>query len=114
MPDILDRDRTKVKLNWNASTAPDFDYYRIKMGGETSTWEDATTIVDNYKLNTEYIYTLPSTGTYKFFIKAINKSGIESFYPASTPATNYKIEPNTPTAGIDSIQQSKTDKTKLS
>ena len=113
MPEILEHDRTKVRLKWNKNTEPDFSHYILKVGDENSTWETATIIADNYDLNTEYIYTLPSSGTYKFFIKAVNKSGIESLYPASTPASYYQIEPNTPTAGNNPITQDINDKRKL-
>ena len=112
----LVHDRSKVLLKWNKPTYSDFSHYIIKVAEIVNdvdvAWKDATTVVDNYDLTEDYIYSLPHSGRYKFMIKAVTNRGKESITPA-TILQDFVCEPTPLTTDLYPISTDPTDKTKL-
>ncbi|WP_302594082.1 phage tail protein [uncultured Megasphaera sp.] len=71
-----DADRSIAVFNWAANKEVDLSYYEIRVG---DTWDTGIVLVTKTKATTAR-YTLPSSGSYTFWIKAINAEG---FYSAN-------------------------------
>lgn len=87
----LPTDRSKIVLSWNPSSDIDIAYYEIRRGAN---WSTGTVIASQLK-STTFTYTLPGSGYYDFWIKAINTAGKPSVN-AATIGGQFYIEPGTP------------------
>jgi|GEM_PF-219507 len=74
--------QSKIVLNWDMVDISDFDHFNIysSTGGNFSLL--ASTI------GVQYPYTLPSTGTYQFYVTTVDKGGLESV-PSQTVNYTY-------------------------
>lgn len=102
---MLDTNRSIAALRWSANHEVDLSYYQVRMG---DSWDDGKIIVDKTKALSAQ-YTLPSSGTYKFWIKAVNAEGYFSA-KASYVDIDAILEPNAVTNL--SVRQSTKDRSK--
>lgn len=102
---MLDTNRSIAALRWSANHEVDLSYYQVRMG---DSWDDGKIIVDKTKALSAQ-YTLPSSGTYKFWIKAVNAEGYFSVN-ASYADVDASLEPNAVTNL--SVRQSTKDRSK--
>lgn len=100
-----DADRSIAVFTWNANTEIDLSYYEIRMG---DTWDTGTVIVTKTKATTVR-YTLPSSGHYTFWAKAVNAEGFYSVTPTNL-TEQITLEPDVVTNLA--IVQSTQDKSK--
>lgn len=103
--ELLDTNRSIAALRWSANHEVDLSYYQVRMG---DSWDDGKIIVDKTKALSAQ-YTLPSSGTYKFWIKAVNAEGYFSVN-ASYADVDANLEPNAVTNL--SVRQSTKDRSK--
>lgn len=101
----LATNRAIASLKWSANHEVDLSYYQVRMG---DSWDDGKIIVDKTKALSAQ-YTLPSSGTYKFWIKAVNAEGYFSVN-ASYADVDASLEPNAVTNL--SVRQSTKDRSK--
>lgn len=102
---LLDTNRSIAALRWSANHEVDLSYYQVRMG---DSWDDGKIVVDKTKALAAQ-YTLPSSGTYKFWIKAVNAEGYFSVN-ASYADVDASLEPNAVTNL--SVRQSTKDRSK--
>lgn len=100
-----DADRSIAVFNWAANKEVDLSYYEIRVG---DTWDTGTVLVTETKATTAR-YTLPSSGSYTFWIKASNAEG---FYSANAAqlVEQVTLEPDAVTGLV--MAQSTQDKSK--
>lgn len=100
-----DADRSIAVFNWAANKEVDLSYYEIRVG---DTWDTGTVLVTKTKATTAR-YTLPSSGSYTFWIKASNDEG---FYSANAAqlVEQVTLEPDAVTGLV--MAQSTQDKSK--
>lgn len=100
-----DADRSIAVFNWAANKEVDLSYYEIRVG---DTWDTGIVLVTKTKATTAR-YTLPSSGSYTFWIKASNAEG---FYSANAAqlVEQVTLEPDAVT-GL-AMAQSTQDKSK--
>lgn len=103
--ELLDTNRSIAALRWSANREVDLSYYQVRMG---DSWDDGKIVVDKTKALSAQ-YTLPSSGTYKFWIKAVNAEGYFSVN-ASYAYVDASLEPNAVTNL--SVRQSTKDRSK--
>lgn len=103
--ELLDTNRSIAALRWSANHEVDLSYYQVRMG---DSWDDGKILVDKTKALSAQ-YTLPSSGTYKFWIKAVNAEGYFSVN-ASYADVDASLEPNAVTNL--SVRQSTKDRSK--
>lgn len=103
--ELLDTNRSIAALRWSANHEVDLSYYQVRMG---DSWDDGKIVVDKTKALSAQ-YTLPSSGTYKFWVKAVNAEGYFSVN-ASYADVNASLEPNAVTNL--SVRQSTKDRSK--
>lgn len=103
--ELLDTNRSIAALRWSANHEVDLSYYQVRMG---DSWDDGKIVVDKTKALSAQ-YTLPSSGTYKFWIKAVNAEGYFSA-KASYADIDAILEPNAVTNL--SVRQSTKDRSK--
>lgn len=103
--ELLDTNRSIAAQRWSANHEVDLSYYQVRMG---DSWDDGKIIVDKTKALSAQ-YTLPSSGTYKFWIKAVNAEGYFSA-KASYADIDAILEPNAVTNL--SVRQSTKDRSK--
>lgn len=103
--ELLDTNRSIAALRWSANHEVDLSYYQVRMG---YSWDDGKIVVDKTKALSGQ-YTLPSSGTYKFWIKAVNAEGYFSVN-ASYADVDASLEPNAVTNL--SVRQSTKDRSK--
>lgn len=103
--ELLDTNRSIAALRWSANHEVDLSYYQVRMG---DSWDDGKIVVDKTKALSAQ-YTLPSSGTYKFWIKAVNAEGYFSA-KASYSDIDAILEPNAVTNL--SVRQSTKDRSK--
>lgn len=103
--ELLDTNRSIAALRWSANHEVDLSYYQVRMG---DSWDDGKIVVDKTKALSAQ-YTLPSSGTYKFWIKAVNAEGYFSVN-ASYADVDASLEPNAVTNL--SVRQSTKDRSK--
>lgn len=103
---ISSTDTTKVILQWNKAEDVDFNRYSLRYGSSWSTGN----IVSDYITDNTYMFTMPSSGTYHFMVKAVDNSGNYSENPAELNV-NQTIEP-AQVAGF-SIAIQETDRSKI-
>lgn len=101
----LATNRAIASLKWSANHEVDLSYYQVRMG---DSWGDGKIVVDKTKALSAQ-YTLPSSGTYKFWIKAVNAEGYFSVN-ASYADVDASLEPNAVTNL--SVRQSAKDRSK--
>lgn len=103
--ELLDTNRSIAALRWSANHEVDLSYYQVRTG---DSWDDGKIVVDKTKaLSAQYV--LPSSGTYKFWIKAVNAEGYFSVN-ASYADVDASLEPNAVTNL--SVRQSAKDRSK--
>lgn len=103
--ELLDTNRSIAALRWSANHEVDLSYYQVRTG---DSWDDGKIVVDKTKaLSAQYV--LPSSGTYKFWIKAVNAEGYFSVN-ASYADVDASLEPNAVTNL--SVRQSTKDRSK--
>ncbi len=66
-------DRSIVDLTWNAVTDEDLSYYEVRVG---NSWDGGTQVAKTKSLTASY--QLPSSGSYKFFVVAVNVAEFQS------------------------------------
>lgn len=103
--ELLDTNRSIAALRWSANHEVDLSYYQVRLG---YSWDDGKIVVDKTKALSAQ-YTLPSSGTYKFWIKAVNAEGYFSA-KASYVDIDAILEPNAVTNL--SVRQSTKDRSK--
>jgi hypothetical protein len=103
--ELLDTNRSIAALRWSANHEVDLSYYQVRTG---DSWDDGKIVVDKTKALSAQ-YTLPSSGTYKFWIKAVNAEGYFSVN-ASYAYVDASLEPNAVTN--ISVRQSTKDRSK--
>lgn len=103
--ELLDTNRSIAALRWSANHEVDLSYYQVRTG---DSWDDGKIVVDKTKALSAQ-YTLPSSGTYKFWIKAVNAEGYFSVN-ASYAYVDASLEPNAVTNL--SVRQSAKDRSK--
>lgn len=103
--ELLDTNRSIAALRWSANHEVDLSYYQVRTG---DSWDDGKIVVDKTKALSAQ-YTLPSSGTYKFWIKAVNAEGYFSVN-ASYAYVDASLEPNAVTNL--SVRQSTKDRSK--
>lgn len=103
--ELLDTNRSIAALRWSANHEVDLSYYQVRVG---YSWDDGKIVVDKTKALSAQ-YTLPSSGTYKFWIKAVNAEGCFSVN-ASYADVDASLEPNAVTNL--SVRQSTKDRSK--
>lgn len=103
--ELLDTNRSIAALRWSANHEVDLSYYQVRVG---YSWDDGKIVVDKTKALSAQ-YTLPSSGTYKFWIKAVNAEGYFSVN-ASYADVDASLEPNAVTNL--SVRQSTKDRSK--
>lgn len=103
--ELLDTNRSIAALRWSANHEVDLSYYQVRMG---DSWDGGRIVVDKTKALSGQ-YTLPSSGTYKFWIKAVNAEGYFSA-KASYVDIDAILEPNAVTNL--SVRQSTKDRSK--
>lgn len=103
--ELLDTNRSIAALRWSANHEVDLSYYQVRTG---DSWDDGKIVVDKTKALSAQ-YTLPSSGTYKFWIKAVNAEGYFSVN-ASYADVDASLEPNAVTNL--SVRQSAKDRSK--
>lgn len=103
--ELLDTNRSIAALRWSANHEVDLSYYQVRTG---DSWDDGKIVVDKTKALSAQ-YTLPSSGTYKFWIKAVNAEGYFSVN-ASYANVDASLEPNAVTNL--SVRQSAKDRSK--
>lgn len=101
----LATNRAVASLKWSANHEVDLSYYQVRTG---DSWDDGKIVVDKTKALSAQ-YTLPSSGTYKFWIKAVNAEGYFSVN-ASYADVDASLEPNAVTNL--SVRQSTKDRSK--
>ncbi|WP_427113003.1 host specificity factor TipJ family phage tail protein [Megasphaera sueciensis] len=72
-----DADRSMAVFDWSANTEVDLSYYEIRMG---DSWDEGIVIITKTKATTTQ-YTVPASGSYTFWIKAVNAEGFYSINP---------------------------------
>lgn len=72
-----------IRLDWAHVPDPDLWAYEIRLG---ASWSTAQVLFDGVTLNTA-AYEPPVSGTYRFWIKAVDQSGIPSHNAVDTQAT---------------------------
>lgn len=103
--ELLDTNRSIAALRWSANHEVDLSYYQVRTG---DSWDNGKIVVDKTKaLAAQYV--LPSSGTYKFRIKAVNAEGYFSVN-ASYADVDASLEPNAVTNL--SVRQSTKDRSK--
>jgi hypothetical protein len=103
--ELLDTNRSIAALRWSANHEVDLSYYHVRTG---DSWDGGRIVVDKTKaLSVQY--TLPSSGTHKFWIKAVNAEGYFSA-KASYADIDAILEPNAVTNL--SVRQSTKDRSK--
>lgn len=103
--ELLDTNRSIAALRWSANHEVDLSYYQVRTG---DSWDAGKIVVDKTKaLSAQYV--LPSSGTYKFWIKAVNAEGYFSVN-ASYAHVDASLEPNAVTNL--SVRQSTKDRSK--
>lgn len=103
--ELLDTNRSIAALRWSANHEVDLSYYQVRTG---DSWGNGKIVVDKTKALSAQ-YTLPSSGTYKFWIKAVNAEGYFSVN-ASYADVDASLEPNAVTNL--SVRQSTKDRSK--
>lgn len=103
--ELLDTNRSIAALRWSANHEVDLSYYHVRTG---DSWDGGRIVVDKTKALSGQ-YTLPSSGTYKFWIKAVNAEGYFSA-KASCADIDAILEPNAVTNL--SVRQSTKDRSK--
>lgn len=103
--ELLDTNRSIAALRWSANHEVDLSYYHVRTG---DSWDGGRIVVDKTKALSGQ-YTLPSSGTYKFWIKAVNAEGYFSA-KASYVDIDAILEPNAVTNL--SVRQSTKDRSK--
>lgn len=103
--ELLDTNRSIAALRWSANHEVDLSYYHVRRG---DSWDGGRIVVDKTKALSGQ-YTLPSSGTYKFWIKAVNAEGYFSA-KASYVDIDAILEPNAVTNL--SVRQSTKDRSK--
>lgn len=103
--ELLDTNRSIAALRWSANHEVDLSYCQVRMG---NSWDDGKIIVDKTKALAAQ-YTLPSSGIYKFWVKAVNAEGYFSVN-ASYADIDATLEPNAVTNL--SVRQSTKDRSK--
>lgn len=103
--ELLDTNRSIAALRWSANHEVDLSYYHVRTG---DSWDSGRIVVDKTKALSGQ-YTLPSSGTYKFWIKAVNAEGYFSA-KASYADIDAILEPNAVTNL--SVRQSTKDRSK--
>ena len=103
--ELLDTNRSIAALRWSANHEVDLSYYQVRTG---DSWDTGKIVVDKTKALSAQ-YTLPSSGTYKFWIKAVNAEGYFSVN-ASYADVDASLEPNAVTNL--SVRQSTKDRSK--
>lgn len=103
--ELLDTNRSIAALRWSANHEVDLSYYQVRTG---DSWDAGKIVVDKTKALSAQ-YTLPSSGTYKFWIKAVNAEGYFSVN-ASYAHVDASLEPNAVTNL--SVRQSTKDRSK--
>ncbi|MFQ5834330.1 MAG: phage tail protein [bacterium] len=73
-----------IHFEWSAIADTDLDYYEIREG---QSWEGGTTVATRIRQTTWSLMNIPEPGTYKYFIKAIDK-----FRDESEGATDFILE----------------------
>lgn len=103
--ELLATNRSIAALRWSANHEVDLSYYQVRTG---DSWDNGKIVVDKTKaLSAQYV--LPSSGTYKFWIKAVNAEGYFSVN-ASYAHVDASLEPNAVTNL--SVRQSTKDRSK--
>ena len=77
---VLETDRRKITLTWDAVTAPDLAGYRIRL---------YESVVASLIAGQSFVYTATKNITHNFTIVAVDNSGNESATPASISITPY-------------------------
>lgn len=98
-------DSTLIDLTWSTITDSDLAQYEVRLG---SNWSTGTVLGKTKSLGLKY--SVPSSGTYVFKVKAINNAGFYSVTEASRTVT-FTCEPSS-VSGL-TVTQEPTDKTLL-
>lgn len=98
-------DRTKVLLSWNALTEVDLSYYEVRRG---DSWLDSAVI--QHTKATSFIYSLPTSGFHRFWIKAVTIGGKYSVTEAGADG-QFNFSSSAPVNGV--ITQDLNDRTRL-
>lgn len=100
-------DPTKITISWDAVTDKDLAYYVVKRG---VSWTDTNAITYTGITSTFYVDTIPTDAEreYTWFVKAVNKSGLESSDPSQPFETIFSLTPSNPSSVA--VKQSEYDK----